>query len=98
MLLAIFLAPATIVYSFAWMYYIRFRTPVELGLRMQLVSSENSVEIVAVEAGSAAEQAGIRAQEGDIAVHGGKIPPAGSSLLFFSSVAGVHSPTHRLPV
>jgi predicted metalloprotease with PDZ domain len=52
------------------MYYIRLRTPVELGLRVQLVASENSVEIVAVEAGSAAEQAGLRPKDRIIAVNG----------------------------
>src|SRR5260370_14741685 len=85
---AIFCCTATIVYSFAWMYYIRFRTPVELGLRMQLVSSENSVEIVAVEAGSAAEQAGLRPRDRVIALHGGKLTPAGSPVLFCAAGAG----------
>lgn len=97
-LLAIVFATATIVYSFAWMYYIRFRTPVELGLRMQLVASENSVEIVAVEAGSAAEQAGLRPRDRIIAVNGENLTAAGSTVFFRASVGGKPGDTIELTI
>src|SRR5260370_33416104 len=95
---AIFCCTATIVYSFAWMYYIRFRTPVELGLRLQLVSSENSVEIVAVEAGSAAEQAGLRPRDRSIAVNVENLTAASCTVLFRAAVAGKPGETIGLTI
>lgn len=98
MLLAIVFATATIVYSFAWMYYIRFQSQVELGLRIELVASENSVEIVAVEAGSAAEQAGLRPRDRIIAVNGENLTAAGSTVFFRASVAGKPGETIDLTI
>jgi hypothetical protein len=97
-LLAIVFATATIAYSFAWMYYIRLRTPVELGLRMQLVASESSVEIVAVEAGSAAEHAGLRPRDRIIAVNGENVTAADSTVFFRATVAGKPGETIALTI
>jgi sigma-B regulation protein RsbU (phosphoserine phosphatase) len=97
-LLAIVFAAATIVYSFAWMYYIRFRTPVELGLRFQLVASENSIEVVGVEAGSPAEQAGLRPRDRIIAVNGESVTAADSTVFFRAEVTGKPGETIALTI
>jgi sigma-B regulation protein RsbU (phosphoserine phosphatase) len=67
--LAVIFAAATVVYSFAWMYYIRWQTRVELGIEIK-DALPKGIEITKVQANSPAEQAGLKAQDLIVAVNG----------------------------
>src|SRR5205807_8233373 len=68
LVLAVVFAAATVVYSFAWMYYIRWQTRVELGIETEDVMPR-AMEITQVHPDSPAEHAGLRAHDLIIAIN-----------------------------
>lgn len=69
--LALIFALATTVYSAIWMYYIRLQPQVEIGFTTQVSSSQ--AEVVGLEPGGPAQQAGLRLHDRIIAVNGKKL-------------------------
>src|SRR5205807_2779908 len=68
LVLAIIFAATTVVYSFAWMYYIRWQTRVELGIEIKDVPQ--AIEITEVHPNSPAQQAGLSAHDLIVAING----------------------------
>lgn len=71
--LALAFALATVVYSAAWMYYIRQQVRVELGFDLQLDSSGITNEVRDVWPGGPAEEAGLKPHDRLIALDGKKL-------------------------
>ena len=68
-ILAVIFAAATVVYSFAWMYYIRWQPKVELGIEIKDTSLKG-VEITQVHPNSPAQKSGLKASDVIIAING----------------------------
>ncbi len=69
MALAVVFAAATVVYSFAWMYYIRWQAKVELGIEIK-DAPPKGIEVTSVQANSPAEQAGLSVHDLIVAING----------------------------
>src|ERR1700738_3957641 len=67
-ILAVIFASATIVYSFAWMYYIRWQPKVELGIEIE-ETPPKGVEITEVYGNSPAQAAGLQIHDLILAIN-----------------------------
>jgi phosphoserine phosphatase RsbU/P len=72
-LLAILYGAATVLYAAAWMYYVRQEPAARLGIDWYPVSDQPGIVVKSVVPGSAAERAGLRAEDRILAVNGKKI-------------------------
>jgi sigma-B regulation protein RsbU (phosphoserine phosphatase) len=71
--LAVLFAAATILYSTAWMYYVRLKPTVEIGIDTNYL--EQAIEITNVYRDSPAERAGLKPHDRVIAINGVSISP-----------------------
>lgn len=71
--LAILFALATITYSFAWMYYVRLQSTVELGVDINQAQDGASAEITSVYPDSPAQAAGLKTKDVIVAVNGKRL-------------------------
>src|SRR6516225_7503279 len=82
LVLAILFAVATVLYSVIWMFA---RRPFgDIGFRYTYALAKGSLEVLSVEPGSAAEQAGLRAGDRIVAINGQLLDTAVSSYRAFA--------------
>jgi predicted metalloprotease with PDZ domain len=76
--LGLLFAAATVMYSFVWMYYVRWDFDAEIGLDTKTSSPvTDSIEVIHLYPGGPAEQAGIKVHDEIIAIDGTSLATAG---------------------
>lgn len=78
--LAVIFAALTILYTAAWMYYVRKQTRVELGIETEYLRTTQTLHIVKVDPGSPAGQAGLAVGDDVFAINGQTFAQAGPDL------------------
>jgi S1-C subfamily serine protease len=74
--LATLFAAATILYSGLWMYFLRWRVPVQLGFDNDYIQAEQSLLLTNIYKDSPAEKAGLRSGDRILKVDGRRFESA----------------------